>query len=136
MKPSPRVLFLVTEDWYFWLHWLDLARRTRDAGFEVLLAMRVQEYGQQISHQGFKLFPIGLLRRSWNPIREALAVLELAQIYRSEKPDIVYHIAVKPILYGSAAARLTGIRHIINVFAGLGYTYTSNSVTAKLLRLF
>ncbi len=135
MKSAPRILFLVTEDWYFWLHWLDLARRARDAGFEVLLAMRVQDYGQQISQQGFKLFPIRLLRRSRNPIREALAVLELVQLYRSEKPDIVYHVAAKPILYGSTAARLAGVRHIINVFAGLGYAYTSNSVTAKLLRL-
>ncbi|MDH4082704.1 MAG: glycosyltransferase family 4 protein [Nitrospira sp.] len=136
MKSSPRILFLVTEDWYFWLHWLDLARATRDAGFEVLLATRIQEHGQQISQQGFKLFPISLLRRSLNPIRELLAVWELVRLYRSEKPDIVYHIAVKPIFYGSIAARLTGIRHVINVFAGLGYAYTSNSINARLLRLF
>jgi len=136
MKSSPRILFLVTEDWYFWMHWLNLARTTRDAGFEVLLAMRIQEHGQQISHQGFKLFPIGLLRRSLNPIRELLAVWELVRLYRSEKPDIVYHIAVKPILYGSIAARLAGIRRVINVFAGLGYAYTSKNVNARLLRLF
>lgn len=136
MKSRPSILFLVTEDWYFQLHWIGLAQATRDAGFEVLLAMRVQEHGQQISRQGFRLFPIGLLRRSLNPIREFLAVLELVRLYRSEKPDIVYHIAAKPILYGSLAAHLAGIRQVINVFAGLGYTYTSESLNARLLRLF
>ena len=136
LKSRPRILFLVTEDWYFRLHWIGLARATRDAGFEVLLAMRVQEHGQEIRQQGFKLFPIRLLRRSLNPIRESTAILELARLYRSEKPDIVYHIAIKPILYGSVAARLAGIPHVINVFAGLGYAYTSEGLKARLLRLF
>lgn len=136
LKSRPRILFLVTEDWYFRLHWMGLARAARDAGFEVLLAMRVQEHGQEIRQQGFKLFPIRLLRRSLNPIRESTAILELAQLYRSENPDIVYHVAIKPILYGSVAARLAGIPHVINVFAGLGYAYTGEGLKARLLRLF
>jgi glycosyltransferase involved in cell wall biosynthesis len=135
-RSTPKILFLVTEDWYFRLHWMGLAQAARDAGFEVLLAMRVQEHGQEISRQGFKLFPINLLRKSVNPIREVLAVVELARLYRAEKPDLVYHVAVKPILYGSIAARLAGVPSVINVFAGLGYTYTSEEFRAKLLRLF
>ena len=114
---------------------MGLAQAARDAGFEVLLAMRVQEHGPEISRQGFKLFPINLLRKSVNPIREVLAVIELTRLYRAEKPDLVYHVAIKPILYGSIAARLAGVPSVINVFAGLGYTYTSEEFRAKLLRL-
>lgn len=136
MKSRPRILFLVTEDWYFRLHWIGLARAARDAGFEVLLATRVQQHGLEISQQGIKLFPIGLHRRSMNPLREFLAVLELTRLYRSEKPDIVYQVAFKPILYGSVAARLAGIPSVVNAFAGLGYTYTSENIKTKLLRLF
>ncbi len=90
----------------------------------------------EISRQGFKLFPINLLRRSVNPIREFPAVVELARLYRAEKPDLVYHVAIKPILYGSIAARLADVPSVINVFAGLGYAYTSDELRAKLLRLF
>lgn len=135
LRSVPKILFLVTEDWYFRLHWMELARASRDAGFEVLLAMRVQEYGPEIRRQGFKLFPISLLRRSVNPIREFLAVVELARLYRTQKPDLVYHVAIKPILYGSIAARLVGVPSVVNVFAGLGYTYTSEELRARLLRL-
>src|SRR6476620_521718 len=135
MSDRPRLLYLITEDWYFRLHWIGLARAARDAGFEVLLAMRVKEHGPEISGQGFKLFPINLLRRSVNPIRELLAVIELARLYRAEKPDLVYHVAVKPILYGSLAARLAGVPSVINVFAGLGYAYTSDEWRARLFRL-
>ncbi len=136
MSNRPRLLYLITEDWYFRLHWIRLAQAARDAGFEVLLAMRVQEHDPEISRQGFKLFPINLLRRSVNPIREFLAVVELARLYRAEKPDLVYHVAVKPILYGSIAARLAGVPSVINVFAGLGYAYSSDELRAKLIRLF
>lgn len=133
---TPKILFLVTEDWYFRLHWIGLAQAAQAAGFEVLIATRVQEHGPEISQQGFKLFPINLLRRSMNPIRELLAVVELTRLYRAEKPDLVYNVAIKPILYGSIAARLAGISSVINVFAGLGYAYTSEGFKARLFRLF
>jgi glycosyltransferase involved in cell wall biosynthesis len=136
LRSAPKILFLVTEDWYFRLHWMGLAQAARDAGFEVLLAMRVQEDGREISQHGFKLFPINLLRRSVNPFRELLAVMELVRLYRAEKPDLVYHVAVKPILYGSIAARLAAVPFVINAFAGLGYAYTNEELKARLLRLF
>lgn len=135
LRSAPKVLFLVTEDWYFRLHWIGLARAARDAGFEVVIATRVQEHGPEILQQGFKLFSINLLRRSVNPIREFLAIVELARLYRAEKPDLVYHVAVKPILYGSMAARLAGVSAVINVFAGLGYAYTSEEFRARLFRI-
>jgi hypothetical protein len=35
---SPRILFVVTEDQYFWMHRLVLARAVRDAVCEVVVA--------------------------------------------------------------------------------------------------
>ena len=37
------VLFLVTEDWYFWSHRLPVARAARDAGARVIVATRVEK---------------------------------------------------------------------------------------------
>lgn len=130
-----RVLFLVTEDWYFWIHWVGLARATRDAGYDVLVATRLQEHGERIAQEGFRVFPIRLIRRSVNPILEMLAVRELIHLYRTEKPDLAYHVAMKPVVYGSMAARLSGVRHVINVFAGLGYAFTGGDLKSRLLRL-
>ncbi|HUK10594.1 MAG TPA: glycosyltransferase [Stellaceae bacterium] len=42
----PKLLFLVTEDWYFWSHRLPMARAARDAGFEVAAATRVTAHGE------------------------------------------------------------------------------------------
>ena len=34
--------------------------------------------------------------------------------YRSEKPDVVHHFTIKPVIYGSIAARLAGVPRIVN----------------------
>ncbi len=120
----PRLLYLITEDWYFWSHRLDLAKAARAAGFDVAIATRVADHGEQIRREGFQLLPIRLARRSRNPIRDCTAIGELIRLYRRERPHIVHHVALKPILYGAVAAWWEKIPVVINAFAGLGYMFT------------
>ncbi len=106
MADHPRLLYLITEDWYFWSHRLDLARAAREAGYDVIVATRVTDHGERIRGEGFQLEPLEMVRRSRNPFREVIAVAELVRLYRRVKPDVVHHVAMKPILYGSLAAWL------------------------------
>lgn len=131
---KPRILFLITEDWYFCAHRLGLARAARDAGFEVHVATRVHNHGQKIKSEGFHLIPIKLLRSGREPIGELSAIMELIQIYRRLQPDIVHHVAIKPILYGSCVARLTKVPAVVNAFAGLGSAFVAGGYRAKLIR--
>lgn len=132
----PKLLFLVTEDWYFCSHRLDIARAAKRAGFDVAVATRVQNHGTAIEAEGFKLIPISLRRRFANPLQEMGALAELVRIYRAERPDIVHHVALKPMLFGSLAALLAGLPAIINAVAGMGYVFTSTSTHARILRPF
>ena len=126
MTGRPRLLYLITEDWYFWSHRLDLARAARDAGFDVTIATRVTDHGKQIRGEGFHLVPISLFRRSRNPLREFGAITELVGLYRRVRPHLVHHVAMKPILYGSLAAWVVRVPVILNAFAGLGYLFTNS----------
>jgi glycosyltransferase involved in cell wall biosynthesis len=123
MGDRPRLLYLITEDWYFWSHRVDLARAARNAGYDVIVATRVTDHGDRIQEEGFQLEPLKLVRRSRNLFREVDAVAELVRLYRRVKPDVVHHVALKPILYGSLAAWLARVPAVINAFAGLGYTF-------------
>lgn len=125
MTGRPRLLYLITEDWYFWSHRLDLARGARDAGFDVTIATRVTDHEEQIRKEGFHLVPISLFRRSRNPLRELEAIMELVRVYRRVRPHLVHHVAMKPILYGSLAAWIARVPAVINAFAGLGYVFTN-----------
>lgn len=129
-----KLLFFVTEDWYFCSHRLPIARAAKVSGYDVVVVTRVGSHGEAIIAEGFKLIPLGMSRRSKNPFRELLALFEVIGIYWREKPDLVHHVALKPVLYGSVAARLTGCNKIINAVAGLGFVFSSNTLLARILR--
>ena len=128
------IAFFVTEDWYFCSHRLPLAKAARDAGYSVTVVTRVASHGDKIKTAGLKLIPISLSRRGKNPIHELWIIWRLIRIYREIRPDIVHHVALKPVLYGSIAARLAGVPSVVNAMAGLGYLYVSRSASARLAR--
>jgi len=111
-----------------------LARAAKQAGYEVTLVTRVGEYADRIRAEGFKLIPVQIERRSSNPIRELRVIAALVSIYRRECPDIVHHVALKPVLYGSLVARLTRVPAMVNALAGLGYVFSSNEWKARIFR--
>lgn len=129
----PKLMFFVTEDWYFCSHRLPLARAAINAGFEVTLLTNVQSHGDIISSEGIHIIPVVLHRRSINPLRELILLLQIFKIYHNERPDIVHHVAMKPVLYGSIAAFLLGIPRVVNALAGMGSLFISNSLKAKTL---
>jgi glycosyltransferase involved in cell wall biosynthesis len=61
-------------------------------------------------------------------------IMQLVRIYRAEKPDVVHHIAMKPVLFGAIAAAVAGVPRIINAFAGLGYVFSADDGRTRLLR--
>jgi glycosyltransferase involved in cell wall biosynthesis len=135
----PKLLFLVTEDWYFCSHRLPVARAARDAGFEVVVATRVGEHGAQICDEGFALRPIAWRRRGDGLLGAARAIAAITRLYRAERPDILHHVALKPVLFGSLARHLAFARsrHAPTAVAsvmGLGSGFTATSAAARLRR--
>ena len=70
-----KLMFLVTEDWYFCSHRLPIARAARDAGFEVVVATRVDRHGDRIRDEGFRLISLPWRRSSKNLFRELRTLL-------------------------------------------------------------
>ena len=135
----PKLLFLVTEDWYFCSHRLPVARAARDAGFEVVVATRVREHGAQICDEGFALRSIPWRRRGDGLLRTARAIAAIARLYRAERPDILHHVALKPVLFGSLARHLAFARSdhapaSVASVMGLGSGFTATTAAARLRR--
>jgi glycosyltransferase involved in cell wall biosynthesis len=129
-----KIIYLVTEDWYFCSHRLPVARAAREAGAEVIVATRVDRHADAIASEGFRLAPLSWRRRSQNPFPEVRALRDIIRLYRSERPDIVHHVAVKPAVYGGLAAALAGHPRQVIAIAGLGYVSTSTQWRARALR--
>ncbi len=135
MSDKPKLLFLVSEDWYFYSHRLQLAVAAREKGYEVVVVTRVNQHAAAIRGSQLTLIPLQIMRRSSIcPLRELASLLELWCIYRRERPDLVHHVGLKSILYGSLVARIVRVRGLVNALAGRGFVFTSERLFARLLR--
>jgi glycosyltransferase involved in cell wall biosynthesis len=134
IAPRPKLMFLVTEDWYFVSHRLELAVAAREAGYDVIVATRVDRHGKRITDAGLTLRSVAFNRSGINPLKEFRTLVHLARLYRREAPDIVHHVALKPVIYGSLVARIMGTRGVVNALGGLGYVFFSAGFRAKVLR--
>ena len=128
-----KLLYLVSEDWYFLSHRLPMARAAKKAGYEVHVATRVVDGGRQIRDEGFILHPLDWRRGSINPLKIGTIVTAVRRLYRELRPDIVHHVAFVPAVIGSIAALGLPIAKL-NALAGLGFVFTSNKAKARLLR--
>jgi glycosyltransferase involved in cell wall biosynthesis len=132
--PQPKLLYLVTEDWYFWSHRLPMALAAQQAGFAVGVATRVAEHGERILAAGFALHPLRWRRGSNGPLANLAAIAEIARLYRRERPRLVHHVALKPAVLGGIAAFLAGVPAVVNAVTGFGFVAASPSLRARLLR--
>lgn len=129
-----KLLFVVTEDWYFCSHRLPLALAAMEAGMDVSIATNVTSHGDLIERAGISLHPWRLRRGSTGLWGELMSLLALVRIYRRVRPDIVHQVAIKPVLYGSVAARLTGVPSVVNALGGMGFVFGGEGGARRWLR--
>lgn len=129
-----RVLFVVNVDWFFLSHRLPIAKAMRDAGAEVIVATRDTGKLNRIRTEGMTVISLPMTRKGINPIIESKTISFLMKLYKRLKPDLIHHVTIKPIIYGSLAARLIGAKMaVVNAVSGLGYVFSANK-GAKILR--
>jgi glycosyltransferase involved in cell wall biosynthesis len=128
-----RLLYVVNVDWFFLSHRIPLARAARDAGMQVTIAGGDTGRADEIRAEGIDFVPIPISRKGTGALGEAATFLALLRVYRRIRPDIVHHVTLKPVLYGSLNARLAGGPAVVNAISGLGWVFSSDS-GAPLLR--
>ena len=86
------------------------------------------------SNHSVYLFTIGTRSKGQHAATEALTIARLATLYRRLKPTLTHQVTIKPVLYGSFAAKLTGVRGVINAVSGLGYIFLAKGLRARARR--
>ncbi len=132
---APRVLFVVTEDWYFLNHRLSLAGALRAAGVEVGVACGVAKGGEEIERRGIRLVSCPFLtRHGFGPAAVFGTVRRLRSVLRAVPHDVVVNVSIYVNMIGTLAALIAGARRIVNIVTGLGFIFVSDSPRARLLR--
>ncbi len=136
---GPRLLYVVTEDWYFLSHRLPMARAARDAGYEVHVATRIKDGRAAIEREGFVPHALSWSRGSLSAFGSLAAVRELRLLFRALGPDIIHNIALKPVLLGTTASLGLSRSAVVNSLTGLGTLFIGEAkvsgATRRLVRL-
>ncbi|MEJ2351131.1 MAG: glycosyltransferase family 4 protein [Anaerolineales bacterium] len=130
-----KVILSANTDWYLYNFRLSLARELRREGFDVVLVSPPGKYVPILQQNGFRWLAWRLGRQTLAPWNEVRALLHLVGIYRQERPLLAHHHTIKPVLYGSWAARLAGVPGIVNSITGRGYIFLGEDFKARLLRM-
>lgn len=130
-----RLLYVVTEDWFFCSHFLPMARAARAMGLAVAVATRVNRHREQIEAEGIRVIPFDAERGSLAPAEVAKGIARLISLYHDEQPDIVHLISLRPVIVGGLAARVAGVPAVVLAVTGTGFLGVSRSLKARALRV-
>jgi glycosyltransferase involved in cell wall biosynthesis len=130
-----RLLIVVNAEWYFWSHRLGIAKGLLAQGFDVAVAAADEQgYSKRIRAEGIRFIPLRLDRRSRGGWQDFLTLRDLYCLYRRERPDLVHHVTIKPVIYGSIAARFASVPAVVNAIPGLGYMFIGTGLSGRIRR--
>ncbi len=127
-----KVLFLVTEDWYFVSHRLGFAKKLIESGFDVSVATRVSDCRRQIESVGITVHEIPFARERLSPLAVVKSALAVRKVIRDTKPSIVHLVALRSILVGSISSIGMKRPPFVNAITGLGSLFSPWKTNARL----
>lgn len=119
-----RILFVANVDWFFISHRLVIAEEAKKKGFEVIVAAEETGRSHEITEKGIQFINLSFSRSGANPIKELITLIKFYKLYTSIKCDIIHHVTLKPVIYGSIIAKVLNIKSTVNAISGLGYNFT------------
>ncbi len=103
-------------------------------GHHVVAAAPGNEAKEELEARGVQYVEIPLSRTGLNPLKDIGGMYALVKLFRKEWPDLAFLYTVKPVIYGSFAARTVKTCRVYSLMTGLGYLFSGDSFLRKLVR--
>jgi predicted glycosyltransferase len=118
-------LFIVVNvDTFFLSHRKEIAIEAKKQGFVVTIIAQDTGKGNEIKSLGLEFMDLPKAKSLQNLLKEFKIFTFLLHVYKKQKPDIVHHVGLKLILYGTLAARFARIKAVVNAVSGLGIFFS------------
>lgn len=103
-------------------------------GYELYVVAPYDDFVEELKQLGCIHIDIKVNRKGINPVEDLKLMINLVKIYKKIKPDIIFNYSIKPIIYGSVAAKIANKKSVaVNI--GLGYTFINKSIISKISHL-
>ena len=114
----------------------DLVKHMISFGNTVVVTGPNQDHVDEILALGVsKFIEVPLVKDNTSVIGDLIYCWRLRKVIKTESPDLVFGYTIKPVIYGSIAARTAGVKKIYAMVTGLGRIYTSNGLKTRMVRL-
>lgn len=133
MERPKRLLFVANVAWFFASHRLSIALAARRKGYEVHVAAG-PDGESPIVEAGLPFHPLPVVRSAAGLSDETRLLRALRTLYQQLAPDLVHHVTLKPVLYGSLAARQSGVPWVVNAISGAGTLMLATGPRARIRR--
>lgn len=129
-----KIIFTSNVSWAMIKFRYNLLKYLIEEGYELYIVAPYDEFVNQLLKLGCRHIDIKLSRKGVNPIEDLKLTYNLYKIYKEINPCIIFNYSIKPIIYGSVAAKLANIPSIaVNI--GLGYTFINTNIVTKISHL-
>lgn len=115
-----KLFIVVNVDWFFLSHRKDVALAAKKAGLDVTIVTADTGKLKDIEALGLKVINLPMSRSGMNIVEELKTLNWLRKLYKREKPDVVHHVGMKTILWGTLAAKFSRVHGVVNAISGLG----------------
>lgn len=117
---NKKLFIVVNVDWFFLSHRKDVALAAKEAGWDVTIVTADTGKLKEIAALGLKTINLPMSRSGMNIVQELKTLNWLRKLYKREKPDVVHHVGMKTILWGTLAAKFSRVHGVVNAISGLG----------------
>lgn len=130
-----KLFIIVNVDWFFLSHRLPVALAAQKAGWDVTIVTADTGKLKDIEAKGLKVINLPMSRSGKNIFEELGTLNFLRKLYKQEKPDVVHHVGMKTILWGTLAAKFAGVNGVVNAVSGLGgfFAEENKGLMAKMM---
>ncbi len=135
MEKTKNILILCSASYSLYNFRGDLIKNLIEHDFKVYCAAPdFEDHTLRLVYDlGATPIPYQLERTGLNPLKDLASIKEIKNILKQYEIDLLFPYTIKPVVYGSIAAKKFGIP-VVSLITGLGFTFSQVSFKSKVLQ--
>lgn len=134
MLKKKKVVIALNTAWNLFNFRAGLIRAMISEGYEVVAVAPHDQYAPRLAELGCRYVALPMDNKGTNPLKDSLLFFRFLRLFWRERPAVFLGYTIKPNVYGSLAAHLSGVK-VINNIAGLGTAFIRDSWLTRLVRM-
>lgn len=97
-------------------------------GHEVVAVGPEDDCMEELYNIGVRFVQVKFDRLATNPFNDLKLLIKLIKLMYKEQPDVYFGYTIKPVIYGSIAAKLAGVKNRYSMVTGLGSVFIDGNI--------